>query len=121
MGRIRFAGMLDNVQGRIARSDILVVPSLVEAAPYVILEAMAAARPVVASRIFGIPELVEEGETGILTAPGDAGALAEAILVLSADPQARKRMGEAGRRRYVNHFGIGRSIADTVAVYEELF
>jgi glycosyltransferase involved in cell wall biosynthesis len=119
-GRVALLGGVEDMQGLLSRSDILVVPSLLEATPYVILEAMAAGRPVVASAIFGIPEQVEDGVTGILTQPGDEVSLAEAILRISTDPDLMRRMGEAGRKRYEDCFTLDRSIARTVEVYEEL-
>ncbi len=119
-GRVTLLGGVEDIPGLISQSDILVVPSLLEATPYVILEAMAAGRPVVASAIFGIPEQVEDGVTGILTQPGDEVSLAEAILCLSADQSLMRRMGEAGRKRYEDRFTLDRSVARTVEVYEEL-
>ncbi len=119
-GRVALLGGVEDMQGLISLSDRLVVPSRLEATPYVILEAMAAGTPVVASAIFGIPEQVEDGVTGILTQPGDEISLAEAILRLSADPGLMRRMGEAGRKRYEDRFTLDRSVAGTVEVYEEL-
>jgi glycosyltransferase involved in cell wall biosynthesis len=91
-----------------------------EATPYVILEAMAAARPVVASGIFGIPEQVEDGVTGILIRPGDEISLAGAILRLANDPEMMHRLGEAGRRRYEERFTSRISVEKTEGVYEEI-
>ena len=119
--RVTLLGEVEDMQELITQSDILVVPSLIEATPYVILEAMAAGRPVVASAIFGIPEQVDDGVTGMLVWPGEEGSLADAILRLSADPGLMRRMGEAGRRRYEDRFTLDRSMADTLEVYEELF
>ncbi len=120
-GRVSLLGRVEDMAGLIARSDILVVPSLIEATPYVILEAMAAGRPVVASAIFGIPEQVEDGVTGILTKPGDVDSLAEAVLRVSEEPGLIGKMGGAGRKRYEDRFTLERSVAKTVEVYEELF
>jgi glycosyltransferase involved in cell wall biosynthesis len=119
-GRVTLLGRVDDMPGLISRSDILVVPSLLEATPYVILEAMAAGRPVVASAVFGIPEQVEDGVTGILVPAGDEGSLAEAILRISNERELMRRMGEAGRDRFENHFTLAVSAAKTAAVYEEL-
>ena len=120
-GRISLLGRVEDMPRLIARCDILVVPSFLEATPYVILEAMAAGRPVVASAIFGIPEQVEDGVTGILTLPGDSAALAGALLRISGDPALIQEMGEAGRKRYEARFTLERSVAETVSVYDELF
>ncbi len=119
-GRVTLLGRVEDVHDMMSRSHIVVVPSLIEATPYVILEAMAAARPVVASDIFGIPEQVEDGVTGILTRPGDDISLADAILHLAADPGMMRRTGEAGRRRYEERFTLSLSVDATEKVYEEI-
>ncbi len=119
-GRVTLLGRVDDMPGLIARSDILVVPSLMEATPYVILEAMAAGRPVVASGIFGIPEQVEDGVSGILVAPGDEVSLADAVMRLAADETMTRSMGEAGRRIYEDRFTLTMSVAKTEDVYGEL-
>ncbi|MFW5642163.1 MAG: glycosyltransferase [Roseicyclus sp.] len=98
---IRFHGILDpaGVAAVLGDARMLAVPSFSEGLPVVIMEAMASGLPVVASAVDGIPELVRDGETGTLVPPGDAEALAGAILALLADPAAARRLGEAGRRR----------------------
>ena len=97
---IRFHGALDetSVAAILRQSSVLVVPSFSEGLPVVIMEAMASGLPVVASAVDGIPELVRDGETGLLVPPGDPEALAGAILALLADPARSRRMGEAGRQ-----------------------
>jgi glycosyltransferase involved in cell wall biosynthesis len=97
--QIRFIGFRDDV-GRLMRAvDVVVLPSLNEGFGYVLAEAMAQARPVVASRTSSIPEVVEEGRTGLLVPPGDAEALGDALIDLAGDPEKARRMGLAGRRR----------------------
>jgi len=120
-GRVTLLGRVDDMPGLISRSDILIVPSLLEATPYVILEAMAAGLPVVASDIFGIPEQVEDGVTGILVSAGDEVSIAEAILSLVSDQEMMRSMGEAGRHIYEERFTLRMSVSKTEAVYEELF
>lgn len=83
----------------LAAADLLVLPSLSEGRPNVVLEAMAAGRPVVATRVGGVPELVVDGETGLLAGPGDAEGLSGAIRRLLVDGELRTCMGLAGRRR----------------------
>src|SRR5215470_2126251 len=82
--------------------------------PTVILEAMASARPVVSTRLAGIPELVVDGETGILARPGDSTALAHALERLLRDPELRLRSGNAGRIRIEQHFRIEQTVAPLV-------
>jgi glycosyltransferase involved in cell wall biosynthesis len=97
--------------------DLLVVPSLMETTPFVILEAMAAGRAVVASSIYGIPEMIEEGESGSLVEPGDAEGLARALSPLIADRALRERFGRRGRERYEATFSADRMARATEAVY----
>jgi glycosyltransferase involved in cell wall biosynthesis len=119
-GRVTLLGRVDDMLRLMSQSDILVVPSLMEATPYVILEAMAAGRPVVASDIFGIPEQVEDGVTGILIPPGNEVSIAEAVQRLASDRVLMRSMGKAGRRIYEDRFTLRMSVAKTEAVYEEL-
>lgn len=93
------------VAAALAAADVVAVPSVVDAAgnvdglPNVLLEALAAGRAVVASRVAGIPEVVDDGTTGLLVPPGDAPALAAALERLAADPALRARLGASGRAR----------------------
>lgn len=86
--------------------------------PTVIIEAMAAARPVVSTRLAGIPELVAHGETGLLVAPGDTSALAQALEELIRDPGLRSRYGRAGRARIEQHFRIEHTVAPLLQLFE---
>ncbi len=103
--RVTFLGQRPRaeVAGLMADSDVLVVPSVPtaegkrEGLPVVIAEAMGVGLPVVASRLSGIPELVIDGETGFLTPPGDASAIADALERLRADPHLGRSLGRAGR------------------------
>jgi glycosyltransferase involved in cell wall biosynthesis len=99
--RVRFLGRRGaaDVQRLLRQARALVVPSIYEGMPLVVLEAMEAALPVVASRVSGIPEVVMDGETGWLVPPEDPEALAAALEELLADPEEARRRGEAGRRR----------------------
>ncbi len=104
--RVRFLGRCDaaRVRALIGSARALVVPSLYEGMPLVILEAMERRLPVIASRVSGIPEVVEEGETGWLVPPEDPPALAAALAAALSSPQEARRRGEAGRRRVEEHF-----------------
>jgi glycosyltransferase involved in cell wall biosynthesis len=86
--------------------------------PTVIIEAMAAARPAVSTRLAGIPELVAHGETGLLVAPGDTSALAQALEELIRDPELRSRYGRAGRVRIEQHFRIEHTVAPLLQLFE---
>lgn len=87
-------------------TDILVLPSFAEGVPVVLMEAMAAEIPVITTRVAGIPELVEDGVSGALVAPGDELALAQAITTLLADPGLRTKMGKAGRAKVSAEFNL---------------
>jgi glycosyltransferase involved in cell wall biosynthesis len=115
-----FAGSRGDVPEILAALDLFVLPSLWEGLPNAVLEAMAAGLPVVATAAGGTPEVVVDGETGLLVPPGDVTALAEAIERLLRDPGLRRKMGEAGRKRVEGHFTIEQTVAQTVALYETL-
>lgn len=99
--QVEFSGRLSRAE--LIRSylsaDVFVLPSLFEPFGIVLLEAMAAGLPIVASRVGGVPDVVEDGRTGILVEPGNAQALCQALEFLISNPPLRQRMGEAGRRR----------------------
>jgi glycosyltransferase involved in cell wall biosynthesis len=86
--------------------------------PTVIIEAMAAARPVISTRLAGIPELVAHGETGLLVAPADTSALAQALEELIRNPELRSSYGRAGRTRIEQHFRIEHTVAPLVDLFE---
>lgn len=111
--RVSFRGYDPRIPDLLARVDVVALPSLSEGLPIVLLEAMAHGKPVVATPVGGTPELVVDGETGILVPPGDIGALAEALRTLLDDPQLAARMGEAGRRRVEDRF-TAQQMADAV-------
>ena len=96
----------DAVALALKRVDALVLPSFAEGVPVVLMEAMAAGIPVIATRIAGIPELVQDGISGLLVPPGNAKALAEAILGTLADPGRMVAMGIAGRAKVANDFNL---------------
>jgi glycosyltransferase involved in cell wall biosynthesis len=112
-----FAGFHSPADAFIATCDVLVQPSLSEGLPNAVLEAMAAGRPVIASRVGGVPELVVDGETGLLVPPGDPGALARAIVALLDDSALRARLGTAAVRRTRTMFSLDAVRAAVEAVY----
>jgi len=107
-GRIRFAGALSEIEtlGEIARSDVLVLPSLMEGLPVVLMEAMAMGRPVLASRIAGIPELVEEMRSGYLFTPSDWNDLARRLAALLSCRADWHDMGRIGRAKIEEEFTV---------------
>jgi glycosyltransferase involved in cell wall biosynthesis len=119
-GEVHFVGWRDDVPDVFALCDLVVLPSLGEHFGRVLIEAMAMARPVVATDAGGVPEVVRHGETGLLVPPGDPKALAEAVLALLADPERRARLGSAGRRDVEARFGLARHAAAVEALYREL-
>jgi glycosyltransferase involved in cell wall biosynthesis len=119
-GRLVFAGERRDVFGVLAGVDIFVQPSLWEGFGLTVIEAMAAARPVVASRVGGVPEALRDGVDGLLVPPGEPAALAQAILRLARDPDLRGRFGSAGRARARSEFGLDGLVDATIAMYDEL-
>jgi glycosyltransferase involved in cell wall biosynthesis len=103
--QVRFLGRRRDVPDLMQAFDVFVLTSNSEGCPNVILEAMATGLPVVSTSVGGVPELVTD-ETGILVPPGDDAALADAIRQLLDDPARRQAMGQAGRRRAVEHFSL---------------
>jgi glycosyltransferase involved in cell wall biosynthesis len=108
-GRVEFLGHVafDRLTGEYRRADVFCLPSRQEGFGIVFLEAMAAGLPIVAARAAAVPEVVSDGESGILVAPDSADELATALDRLLSDPEERRRLGEAGRRQ-VMLFDISR-------------
>ena len=118
---IRFDGWTDRLAEQIERSSVVVVPSTgAEPLNITALEAMSARRPVIATRVGGLPEVVVDGETGLLVPPGDPIALANAIRRLVADPVLSDAMGRAGRERARASFSIDDFEDRWRAVYGEV-
>jgi starch synthase len=104
----------------LSHAAVFAIPSVYEPLGIVNLEAMACGTAVVGSRTGGIPEVVADGETGLLVPPGDAEALAAALNVLLRDPDRAQAMGQAGRKRAIAEFGWPAIAAQTAALYAEL-
>jgi glycosyltransferase involved in cell wall biosynthesis len=100
--------------------DLVVHPALMEGLGVALLEAAAAGVPLIASRAGGMPEVVRDGENGMLTPPGDINALREALEALLGDPARARAMGRRGREIVAEHFSIDAMVDGNFAVYRSL-
>jgi glycosyltransferase involved in cell wall biosynthesis len=117
-GRVHFLGYRADAGALLEQLDALVLPSWIEGLPLVVLEAMAHAKPVIATPVGGTPELVVDGETGLLVPARDPAALATAISALAGDPDRARRLGLAGRERAEREFSESAMIARVLEVYD---
>jgi glycosyltransferase involved in cell wall biosynthesis len=125
--RVNLLGSLSQgaVLEKLQAADIFALASTTDAQgatdvfPTVILEAMASARPVVSTRLAGIPELVVDGQTGMLVSPGDSAALTQALERFLRDPELRLRFGHAGRQRIEQHFRIEQTVKPLIEMLEQ--
>jgi glycosyltransferase involved in cell wall biosynthesis len=117
---VLFLGHRPDIPNLLAASDLVVLPSRSEALPTVAMEAAAAGRAMVASRVGGVPEVVEDGVTGMLVPPGDPRALSDSISVLLADPTRRQALACAARRKALEEFGIEAQVERTLELWHEV-
>jgi glycosyltransferase involved in cell wall biosynthesis len=119
--QVRFLGAVgqDDLPALYAEADVFCLPTLAEAVGVVNMEAMATGLPVVSSRLMGVPELIEDGVSGLLVEPGESDQLAEALRTLAADPGLRARMGEAGRRKVEAEFDAAAEAAKLSALFAD--
>jgi glycosyltransferase involved in cell wall biosynthesis len=115
-----FLGYQEEVASYYAAFDVLILPSANEGTPVSAIEALAGGRPVVATRVGGVPDVVRDGIDGFLVEPGDVDAMAERLSVLAADPPLRHRMGEAGRASVHERYSVERLLNDVDALYRRL-
>jgi glycosyltransferase involved in cell wall biosynthesis len=115
--RAHFLGERADLDEVLGHAELVWVPSRADRGAGAALEALAAGRPVVASRWSGLAEVVADGETGVLVAPGDKAALARETRLLLDDPARRHRLGEAGRKRAAERFGIEAMVRGYEALY----
>jgi glycosyltransferase involved in cell wall biosynthesis len=113
-----FLGVREDIADILAAADVVVLPSLSEGFPFVLLEALAMGCPVVASRVNGIPELIEDHKTGFLVPARDSHALMVAIREVLSDPIAAVRMGAEGRALVRERFTVDRMVGNTTAIFE---
>jgi glycosyltransferase involved in cell wall biosynthesis len=117
--KILFTGLRDDVPNVTAALDVAVLPSYREAQGLAILEAMALRRPVVATRVGGVPEMIESGRTGLLVPPRDAQTLAEAIVRLLIDHPLADTLARAGHDFVIANFSVEHMVRAVSAIYEE--
>ena len=120
--RVTFAGFHDDVLPWMGAMDVLVLPTIEkEGFGRVLVEAGAMEKPVISTDIGGMGEVVEQGETGLIVPAGEVGLLCEAMTRLLRDEELRGRMGRAGRVRALAHFSVEQMVANTEAVYREVW
>ena len=118
--RVRFLGYRQDLQRVLAVADLVVLPSMSEGLPLAAVEALAAARPIVATEVGGTPEVVQNDQTGLLVPPGNPAALAEAMDRVLSDPGLALRLGTSGRTFVERHFDVRTQVERTVALYRDL-
>jgi glycosyltransferase involved in cell wall biosynthesis len=118
--RVCFTGFREDILALIQGFEIFVFSSYLEGLGTSMLDAMALRKPVVATRAGGIPEVVEDGVTGLLVPPRDPTALAQALLYLLRHPEQGQKFGEAGRNRVEQHFTAARMAMHTMQIYQQL-
>jgi glycosyltransferase involved in cell wall biosynthesis len=120
-GRASFLGLVPRaaLPDLLAQTDVVVLPSFWEGSPVALIEAMSAGKPIVASNVGGNPELVANGENGLIVPPGDPEALAQALLRLARDGALRERMGRLSRQRFERGgFSPAEVAAQTLRAYD---
>jgi glycosyltransferase involved in cell wall biosynthesis len=120
--RVVFHGEVEDetLRGLYAACDIFVAPSRFESFGLIFVEAMMYAKPVIGCRAGGMPEIIIDGETGLLAEAGDAASLIACMNALLADPALRARLGAAGRKRYETLYTPERMALDVVAAFERV-
>ncbi|HZK82002.1 MAG TPA: glycosyltransferase family 4 protein, partial [Humisphaera sp.] len=118
---VEFTGFREDVGDLIAAMDVLVHASTIgEPFGQVVIEGMAAGKPIVATNGGGIPEIVQDGVTGLLVPMGDAAQMADAVCQLLADPVKSQEMGQLGRRRVMKYFTIQQTAARVERIYDRV-
>jgi glycosyltransferase involved in cell wall biosynthesis len=118
--RVIFTGRLPTVDRVLNMADVAILPSRLEGLPFALLEAMACGLPVVASRVGGVPELVEDGVSGYLIEPAHAEQLAEKISILYRDEKHRQKLGLAAQAIVKERFSLRSMVEKTLGVYRSV-
>jgi glycosyltransferase involved in cell wall biosynthesis len=118
--RLFLLGMQNDVRPVLEAGDVFVLPSLWEAMPYALLEAMAMGVPVVGTTVAGVPDVIEGGRSGLLVPPQDVSSLRDAIQALLTDRALREEMGREARLRIENSFSERQMLRSTLQVYREM-
>jgi glycosyltransferase involved in cell wall biosynthesis len=119
--RVQFLGFRKDIPKVLKAMDAFVLPSLSEGLPLSLLEAMASGLPVIASRVGGIPEVLKQGDEGIMVPGGSVDALAQAMLKLrNLDAASRREMGRSGRKRVLERFSVDRMVSEINQLYQDV-
>ena len=118
-GHVKFMGWMPSELDTMSTIDIFVMPSHEEGLPYVLLEAMACQRPIVASEVGGVPEAIVDGESGLLFRPGNSDAIADGVLRLLHNPDLAQRLGHQARLRVENEFRARNKVTEVEQMYSE--
>ncbi len=114
----RIVGYQENLPEILALIDIFVLPSISEGFPFSVLEAMAARKPVIATNVGGIPEIITNNVNGILVGPMDSDALAKAMILLAKDEKKRDHFAESGNKKILENFSLEKMISMTKDIYK---
>jgi glycosyltransferase involved in cell wall biosynthesis len=117
---VRFAGWQLDLKRVYGAMDVVALTSRNEGTPVALIEALAAGRPVVATMVGGVPDVIQDGDTGLLVPPGDPDALAAALARMAGEPALRGRLTAAGRRSVADRFGRQRLVQDIDVLYQRL-
>jgi glycosyltransferase involved in cell wall biosynthesis len=118
--RCLFVGYQEDVARFYSAMDALLLPSVNEGTPVSVIEALAAQRPAVATRVGGTPDVIRDGVDGFLVEVGDADALSERLAELAGDPERRAQMGADGRERVLGRYAVERLVDDIDRLYRSL-
>lgn len=119
--KVSFIGFRNDVRSILDHIDVLVLPSRCEGFGYALAEAMAVGKPVVATDVSSIPEIVADGRSGLLVPPCDSRALGEAIVKVLSGPECAQRMGEEGHRIVRKRFSIDRMLDELKMLFQEVY